>query len=190
MTELMVAGFNDAYRAAQVLHELRRIDWDESTDLDHAVCVARQEDGRIQVQQTVDPSDADSVIWPALWSALITTAMVTTDPLAMPAAAVSSGLGAGTVAEGGALRSGPFPPVGWWTKDVGISHDFLRDLGAVLMPGSSIVMLLVRSATPRDFATRLRRTGATVLRQPLDPGQVAQIQEMLDKGPIEPRSET
>jgi uncharacterized membrane protein len=185
MTELMVAAFSDAYRAEQVLYVLRRLEWEDATDLDHAICVAHHEDGRIKVQQTVDPADVDSVTWPALWSALITAAMLGADPFAMPAAA--GGMRGGGRAEPGAWSPGRLPPAGWWTSAVGVSPEFLRDLGAVLMPGCSAVLVLVRAPATGDFATRLRRSGATVLRQPLKCGQVAAIQEMLDRAAFEPR---
>jgi uncharacterized membrane protein len=180
MNELMVAGFSDVHRAAGVLHELRQLEWDQLTDLDHAVSVARHEDGRVQIQQTVEPGDADSVTWSALWGALITAAMLTPGADALPAAAVSTSVAAGSPAHATA-RLSSVPPPGWWTKEIGMSYEFLRDVGAMILPGYSAIFMLVRSATSIQVATRLRRAGATVLRHPLSAEQLQGIRAMLDR---------
>jgi uncharacterized membrane protein len=169
MSELMIAGFSDVHRAAQVLHELRQLGRDDLTDLDHAITIAMQDDGRVQVQQTVDPSDADSVTWSAMWSAFIGEAMLTPDSNSMPAAAsAASGIAVAPISRG------------WWTNEVGIPREFIRDVRALIEPGDSALFMLVRSRSPTAVATRLRRAGGTVLRYPLESDQIARLRDVLD----------
>src|SRR5687768_17304010 len=71
MSELVISGFPDVLRAAQVVTELQRMDQRWAEELEHAVVVAYQEDRRLLVQQTIDPAADDNAAWSGMWAALI-----------------------------------------------------------------------------------------------------------------------
>ena len=81
MSAIIVVAFRDAHRAAEVLVELRRREWDWVPDLDHAVVVGWNPHGNLRVQLNVDPRTKESGAWARLWGSLLRSALLvpTTD---------------------------------------------------------------------------------------------------------------
>src|SRR6516165_5810638 len=72
MSELVVVGFkNDKYRASDVLDQLRQLDFDWVIDLDDAVAVYRDYDGKLRVQQSYELTTGQGAAWGGLWGSLI-----------------------------------------------------------------------------------------------------------------------
>jgi uncharacterized membrane protein len=86
----------------------------------------------------------------------------------------------------GALGGGALGAVGgaldveWWRDTVGISEDFIHEVGAMVQPGDSAIFVLVRRADPAYVADQFRGYGGTVLRSTLTPEQTERVQAVLD----------
>ena len=75
MSAMIVIAFRDAHRAAEVLVELRRREWDWVADLDHAVVVGWNPRGNLRVQFDVDPTTKDGGGWARVWGSLLHSAL-------------------------------------------------------------------------------------------------------------------
>ena len=75
MRNLIVVGFKDRYRAADVLNQLRQMDFDWVVDLDDAVAVYRDSKGRLRMQQSYDLTTGEGAAWGGIWGSLIGAAL-------------------------------------------------------------------------------------------------------------------
>jgi uncharacterized membrane protein len=178
VSELLVVGFPDTHRAAQVAYELQRIDPRWTSELALAVTIAWQDDGRLLIHQTVDPAAHESAAWSGLWAALIREALLVPNTDRLPAAsrAAQAALAGG---EAGPAPAPPSLPPSWWVERLGIPEEFMRDIGALVEPGHSAMFLYPHALDPTRATQVLRRFGGTVLRCPLDEAQDARIQAVL-----------
>jgi uncharacterized membrane protein len=72
MSELVVVGFKqDKYRASAVLDQLRQLEFDWVIDLDDAVAVYRDFDGKLRVQQSYELTTGEGAAWGGLWGSLL-----------------------------------------------------------------------------------------------------------------------
>ncbi len=150
VSELVVIAYQDRLRAPEVLLELRRRDWEWLADLENAVVVMRDEDGKIGIQFSVNDAVSDWQAWTRVWSAFLTQALL--EPVG-PLPALSS------------------IDVGWWTRTIGISDSFVRDVGSLLGPGDSAILMLLQTPISGADVRRLRNYGGTLLHTTLNPGQ-------------------
>jgi uncharacterized membrane protein len=63
--------------------------------------------------------------------------------------------------------------------DVGIDDKFMKDLAETMHPGSSVLFILVRKATPDKVLEELKGTGGKVLKTSLSHDDEAKLQEAL-----------
>jgi uncharacterized membrane protein len=179
MCELIVAGFPDLLRAAQVVTELHRMDRRWSDELEHAITVAYQEDGRLLVQQTIDPAAEDCAAWSALWAALIRETLMVPATEGIAAAAVAARQAA-TANPPDSTRTDAAPSrPSWWTEEIGLPAEFMRDAGALIGPGESAFYVLLWEMDPSRAKVQLRRLGGTVLHCQLDEAQVEKVRTVL-----------
>ena len=68
-------------------------------------------------------------------------------------------------------------------KDVGINDNFMKDLAATLMPGSSALFVLVRKMTPDKVLQELQGLGGTVIQTSLSDDDEAKLQAALSSKP-------
>jgi uncharacterized membrane protein len=66
VSELVAFVFRDQFRAPEVLNELRRREWEWVRDLDEAVTVTLNEQGKARVQLSVDPLTCQGGGWARL----------------------------------------------------------------------------------------------------------------------------
>lgn len=179
MCELVVAGYPDVLRAAQVLTELHRIDRRWSVELEHAITVAYQEDGRLLIQQTIDPAAEDCAAWSELWAALIReTLMVTVTEGIAAAASAAHQVAAGN--RPGSIRTGASPSrPSWWAEEIGLPTEFMRDVGALVGRDESALFVLLWEMDLSRAVRQLRRLGGTVLHYLLDESQVEKVRTVL-----------
>jgi len=133
MHELVMIGFTEKHRAAEVLPQLRRLTFDWSADLRNAAAVEIERDGRLRLQhsQLLDPAAGLNMPnWKAILSAIV--------PL--PHTPQSSK--AATVEEVRAIND----ETGWWLRIVSADSDFLRDAAALLRPGNSAILAIIRES--------------------------------------------
>ena len=147
LSELVVMGFSDRYRAEEVLGQLRRLDFSWASDLENAVAVEVDARGRLRLRHSlvVDPAFADSA--PA-WRALL----VAIQP---PAASHRPVLGE-RARESQALNA----EASLWQRSLMANPSFLRDLSSLLRPGDSAIFAVVTDA---DAAVRVLRGYSSVL---------------------------
>jgi uncharacterized membrane protein len=160
LTELVVVGFSDQHRAEEVLAQLRRLDFDWAADLENAVAVEVDAQGRLSLHHSLvlDPAFADSApAWRALLGAI--------QPPALPLQSASK--------ESGSESRTVNAEASMWRRDLMANPPFLRDLSAVLRPGNSAIFTVLTDA---DAAIRvLRGYGSVLLRTPLTEAQVRKL---------------
>ena len=183
MSELVVVGFkNDIGRAAAVLSELRERDEAWAANLHGAIAAYRTAAGELTIDQSYEATKGEGSIVGGMLGSLVGIALAA---LALPLTA-----GAGTAVIGASLLAGAVggTVVGahrhrehdeWWQAEVGISDDFLREVGARIQPGDSAIVLLLREPDPSDLAARFRPYNGTVARYTLTAAQTAALNARL-----------
>jgi uncharacterized membrane protein len=137
--ELIVIGFREKHRALEVLPQLQRLRFDWCSDLNNAVAVEVEKDGRLRLLHSdlLDPATGweGTSHWKAILSAIVPM------PHLLPTSkrALASEIGA-INAEGLA-----------WLKDFSLDKDFVRDTAALLQPENSAIF-----ATLRDWKQAVR----------------------------------
>ena len=133
MTELVMLGFADRHRAAEVLSQLQRLKFDWITDLHNGIAVEVEADGRLRMLKSrlLDPTvsgDSDDFEWEALLCAIIPQ-----PHLASSARVSKDGVGNTVNAKGHS-----------WLKELVFDRDFARNAAALLRPGNSAIMAAIR----------------------------------------------
>jgi uncharacterized membrane protein len=65
--------------------------------------------------------------------------------------------------------------------DIGISNDFMKDLGETISPGTSALFVLVRKATPDKVLEELKQFKGKVLQTSLTTDKEEQLREVLER---------
>ena len=113
MSDLIVIGFPDEFKADEVLIDLRRLELDYLIDLEDAAIVVRNQDGKVRVKQSQELV-ASGALSGGFWGLLI--GLMFLEPLL-------GILGAAVGALSGALT------------DIGIDDNFIRELGDTITSG-------------------------------------------------------
>jgi len=82
---------------------------------------------------------------------------------------LGAALGAGAGALSGNLR------------DIGISDDFMQELGETFQPGTSALFVLVRKTTPDKVLEELKDFKGKVIKTSLTKDEEAELREVLEK---------
>ena len=163
MSALTVVAFRDPYRAAEVLNELRRRDWAWVTDLDDAVVVTWDERAKLRVQLNVDPMSKEAASWVGVWGSFLNLALFVpvTDGITEAVRQLVSAARAPDGSEKGmGMKSLDST---WWRTSLGISDEFIRDIGALVQPGDSALFMLLRTPRSALALRHLRNYGGTIL---------------------------
>jgi uncharacterized membrane protein len=179
MSEIVVIGFRDPHRALQVMSELRRLSDGLMNDFDRALVLSWQSPRNLIVRQSVNLSTGEGVRWSRFWGALIriTLPCLHTEEMSTAARAVASAAGA-PAQEEPASTSGP-PDAVSWVKQIGLSPEFLRDVGALIQPGDSAVFALLESKNYLQVIRQQPNYGGILLHATLDAEQDAQVRNFL-----------
>jgi uncharacterized membrane protein len=161
MSDLVVLGFPSKERAEQVMDVAGSLNRQELLDLEDAALVWRAPDGKIKVQQSVNPVAAGAASG-ALWGTLLGLLFL------MPLFGMA--VGAATGAASGKLA------------DVGIDDRFIKDTAATLTPGSAAIFALVRRSTPDRVREALAPYEPTVLRTSLTKDREDELVAALQNG--------
>lgn len=164
--DLIVVGFQDRYRAAQVLTELRQTGR-HVFDLDQAITISWEDRRNFIVQQCVNLSSEDGSRWIHLWGAFIGAILFQpfTDRMVQAASDLS-----GKRAEEVSTIDRE-----WWVSEVGIPDDFIRDVGALVRPGDSAIVAMSEKFEPQVATAVMRDCGGSLLHTSLSPEQVETI---------------
>ena len=181
MSDLIVVGFkNDMFKANEVLNQLRQMDEDWTVNLYDAVAVHRNHNGKLRVDQSYDPTTAEGPAWGALWGSLLGAILAI--PFAVVGAAAAGAAVAAGLIGGGAIGATAGAIDGkWWKEEVGISDDFVRDVGETIQPGDSAIFALI-SANPKQAIKQFSGYGGKVLNTTLSDKQAEKIEKVLNRG--------
>lgn len=160
MNELICIAFKDSGTADQVLNEMRAMESDYVLDLEDAVVVVRDPDGKVHLKQCVDifgGATPHGVALGMLWGGLI--GLLFMNPLAGVLGSLAGGAGGGAMTVA-ASESGLL-------NDYGIPDDFIRALGSTILPGTSAIFLLIRNFDQDKLAGRISKYGGTILKTSL-----------------------
>jgi uncharacterized membrane protein len=158
MSTLVVVAYDDPFKAEEVHLKLLRMQRDYLIDLEDAVFAVKDKNGKVKLHQAVNLTAAGAISG-GFWGALI--GLIFLNPL------IGMAVGATAGAISGALT------------DVGINDAFMKDLGATLKPGSSMLFVLVRKATPDKVLEELAGTGGKILKSSLSHENEAKLQAAL-----------
>jgi len=158
MSTLVVVGYDDLFKAEEVRLKLCKMQKDYLIDMSDAVVAVKDQAGKVKLHQAVNLTAAGAVSG-GFWGALI--GLLFMNPL------LGMAVGATAGAVSGALT------------DLGIDDKFMKDLAASLHPGSSVLFVLVRKATPDKVLEELAGTGGKVLRSSLSHDDEAKLQAAL-----------
>ena len=147
MSTLVAVAYPDAQTAEQVRAELVQATKEHLIQLDDAVVVVHQPDGKIKLHQAMSTSGAGAA-GGALWGGLI--GLIFLAPIVGMAIGAASGAAAGKF------------------TDVGVNDDFLKQLADKLEPGGAALIALGRSDAPEKLLERLRPHGGHVIQTSLD----------------------
>jgi uncharacterized membrane protein len=67
----------------------------------------------------------------------------------------------------------------WWVADVGISENFVRDVGALVQPGESAIITLAEQFDPHLASDVLRDCGGSMIYTSLSSDQVSKVRQEL-----------
>lgn len=173
--ELVVVGFQGTYRAAQVLTDLRERGV-QLFDLDQAITVSWEDRRNFIVQQSINLSGEEGSHWARLWGAFIKCTLFQpfTERLSQAADKVSS---SDTLNGDGKATQALAPE--WWLSDVGISDDFVRDVGALVQPGESAIITLAERFDPKLASRVLGDCGGSLIYTCLSDEQVDKVRHEL-----------
>lgn len=177
MAELIVVGFKkDLYRASEVLNTLQDMNGSWVVDLQDAVAVYRDYNGKLRVDQSYQMTSGEGAAWGGLFGGLMGALIAApftggASIAAVIAAGSLSGVALGATA--GALDASS------WKEDYGISEDFVQRVGTMVQPGDSAIFALLRTLDPDLVAAQFKGYGGTILRTTLDPRQRAKVEATL-----------
>jgi uncharacterized membrane protein len=158
MSTLVVIGYDDMFKAEEIRLKLMKMQKDYLVDLEDAVVAVKDEKGKIRLHQAVNLTAAGA-LGGGFWGTLI--GLIFLNPL------LGMAVGAAAGAVSGALA------------DVGIDDKFMKDLATAMTPGSSVLFVLVRKATPDKVLEELKGSGGHVLKTSLSHDDEAKLQAAL-----------
>ena len=161
MSDLIAVAYPDKNTAEQVRDRLLRLTAEHVIELEDAVVVDRDENGKIKLHQVRSPA-ARGAMGGALWGGLIGFLFLA--PL------LGMAIGAAAGGASGAM------------VDAGVNDDFMRQLGQKLPNGGAALIVLVRQVTPDKVLPQISEYGGEVLQTSLDDESETRLREVLESG--------
>jgi uncharacterized membrane protein len=159
MSDLIVVGYDDMFKAEEVRLKLLKMQKEYLVDLEDAVVAVKKEDGKVKLNQMYHLA-ASGAVGGGFWGMLI--GLIFLNPI------LGAVVGAGAGAAAGAL------------SDVGIDDDFMKKLADQLQPGTSVLFVLIRKMTADKVLDELSGTGGKVLQTSLSHEDETKLQIALD----------
>lgn len=164
MSDLIVIGFKDEFKADEVLVTLRRLEQEYLIDLEDAAVVFRNQKGKIKIKQTQELVSSGTLSG-GFWGLLL--GFLFLHPL------LGWAVGAAVGAFSGALT------------DIGIDDNFIREMGETLEPGTSAIFVLVRKSTPDKVLEALHQFNGKVIQTSLSREDEAKLQTALQQSGVD-----
>lgn len=188
MSELIVVGFEGTRRGSEVLGQLFDLNLKGAIDLEDAVAVYRTKDGKLRVDESVQPTSEEGAAWGGLLGAMIGGLIMA------PFTAGASAAGAAAAVGAGALTFGATGAVigsedALYMKDrYGISEDFVKQVGGLVQPGNSAVFVLADSQRPEEVTDYFKGYGGKILRTKLPPEKAQRLQQAMAASSARPQA--
>jgi uncharacterized membrane protein len=160
MSDLVVIGFDDEHKAFEMRAELAKLQKEYLIEMEDVVVVTKNDKGKVKLHQAVNLTAAGAV-GGAFWGMLI--GMIFLNPL------VGAAVGAGAGAMSGKLR------------DIGVSDNFMKELGETLGNNTSALFVLVRKVTPDKVLAELKGFKGKVLKTSLAKDKEEELREVLEQ---------
>lgn len=160
MSDLVVIGFDDENKAFEMRAELAKLQKEYLIEMEDVVVVTKDDKGKVKLHQAVNLTAAGAM-GGTFWGMLI--GMIFLNPL------VGAAIGAGAGALSGKLR------------DIGISDDFMKELGQTFQPGTSALFVLVRKVTPDKVLEELKGFKGRVLKTSLTKDKEEELRKVLEQ---------
>ncbi|MDZ5449196.1 DUF1269 domain-containing protein [Labrys sp. ZIDIC5] len=170
MSDLIVVGFDSIDEADKVLLKLDALKKEYLVDLEDAVVVTRNAEGKVHLKQSINLTGigaSSGLLSGALWGGLV--GLLFLNPLA--GFAIGGAVGAGVGALSGSLA------------DYGIDDDFIKSLGQTIPNNSSALFVLVRKVQPEKVLAEFHGLKGRVIKTSLSPEQEQKLQEALSATP-------
>ncbi|PRH84471.1 hypothetical protein C5L14_26850 [Labrys okinawensis] len=170
MSDLIVIGFDSIDEADKVLLKLDALKKEYLVDLEDAVVVTRNAEGKVHLKQSINLTGigaSSGLLSGALWGGLV--GLLFLNPLA--GFAIGGAVGAGVGALSGSLA------------DYGIDDDFIKSLGQTIPNNSSALFVLVRKVQPEKVLAEFSGLKGRVIKTSLSPEQEQKLQEALSAAP-------
>ncbi len=160
MSDLIVIGFKDEFKADEVMVDLRKLEREYLLALEDAAIVIRNKDGKVKVKQTQELV-TNGALSGGFWGLLF--GLIFFNPL------LGWVVGAAAGAISGAMT------------DIGIDDNFIREVGSTIEPGTSAIFFLVRNATTDKVLEDLSKFEGKVLKTSFSKEDEAKLQAVLTK---------
>src|SRR3954452_8869359 len=158
MSTLVAIAYPDAATAERVRAELVQATKEHLVQLEGAVVVEHQPDGKIKLHQAMSTTGAGAA-GGALWGGLI--GLLFLAPLFGMAIGAASGALAGKMA------------------DPGVNDNFMKELGSKMPPGAAALIMLGRAEAPDRVLERVKPYGGEVIQTSLDTEQEDRLRTAL-----------
>ena len=159
MSDLIVVGYDDIFKAEEVRLKLLKMQKEYLVDLEDAVVAVKKGDGKVKLNQMYHLA-ASGAVGGGFWGMLI--GLIFLNPI------LGAVVGAGAGAAAGAL------------SDVGIDDDFMKKLAEHLQPNTSVLFVLIRKMTADKVLAELAGSGGKVLQTSLSHEDESKLQVALD----------
>jgi len=179
MFDLIAVRFEGKHRASEVLEELLVLNADWTINLTDAVAAYRTDDGRLRLDQSVQPTEGEGAALGGLLGGLLGALLAAPFTAGATAAAAAALVGVGALGFGLPAASAGAEDARNWKNFYGVSDDFVKQVGGMLQPGQSAIFAMFESSDAVAVAEHFRGYGGTVLSTTLAPEQAEQVQRIL-----------
>jgi uncharacterized membrane protein len=179
MKDLIVVQFQGKHRASEVLEQLLGLNDEWTIALDDAVAVYRTDDGKLRLDQSVEPTGKEGGAWGGLMGGMLGALIAAPFTAGVSAAVAAAAVGAGALGFGALGAAAGDSDATDWKNTYGVPDDFVKQVGGAIQPGSSAVFAVIRSMDPQAIAEKFRGYGGTVLRTTLAPEQAAKVERTI-----------
>ena len=181
MDNLIVVGFRGRHRASEVLSQLQVLDDNWTLDLADAVAAYRTDDGRLRIDQSVNPTTTEGAAWGGVFGALLGGLLAAPFTAGVSTAAAVAAVGTGALGIGSVGALAGADDAASFKEEYGVSDEFVQQVGGMIEPGNSAVFAVIRTNDPEEVAQHFQGYGGTILKTTLAPEKAAKVQQTIGK---------
>lgn len=161
--KLLVLAFDAQLKALEAHLAITRLVTEGSILVHDAVFIAKREDGKVRVTETLDITPGDAAIRGSFWGALL--GVLVAGPIGLVA--------------GAAINAGGYALIAKLT-DIGVPDATVEEIGESLAPSWTALALLVSHVEEQALLTELKRfAGAKLVQTSLPPEAVTALRAAL-----------